>query len=214
MSEHAKTFFGICSTWRIALFAAVNWAAIWAWITSVNWVTASTTAGVVIFNITLGVMAAVNHVKAQRLKWKKEEDEALKDTFERHAKEAEERRVAAERRLEEIAKQAAVERSDLLRVIQEKDERVVSVLAELKAHTEAMAEERRSIHAQRQELNIQSLAQINESTELRKQLREVSQELAQARRDLYAAKAETKAISDETIRKVGEIVNHPPGEDK
>jgi chromosome segregation ATPase len=210
MSEHAKSSVGICSTWRIGLLAAVNWAAIWAWISSVNWVAASTTLGVIIFNVTLGVMAAFNHVRAQRLKWKKEEDEALKDTFERKANEAAEAKLESDRRAEEIAKQAAEERAELLRLINEKDERLAIALADLKAHTEAIAVERRSIHTQRQELNKQTLEQLNESAELRKQLREVSSELAQARRDLYSAKEHAEKVAARTVKKVEEIVTHPP----
>lgn len=141
----------------IVLFVGVDWKALGAWLVSVNWVATSTTAGVVIFNVTIGVTAAINHVRAQRLKWRREDEDANKDSL----------------RYQITVKEA---------IIAERDRKIAEIEAERKADDERIEAERKALHQHRNEINQDSLMRINEANDLRRELAQTRADLNEARR--------------------------------
>jgi predicted phage tail protein len=142
---------------HIVLFTGIDWKALGAWIVSVNWVATSTTAGVVIFNLTIGVTAAINHVRAQRLKWRREDEEVNKESL-RH----------------QITLKDAT--------IAERDRKLVEIEAELRDQEERIEAERKALQKHRAEINQDSLMRINEANDLRRELAQTRSELNEARR--------------------------------
>lgn len=193
------SFQELCFTKRIALFAAIDVAAISAWISTVNWIAVSTTIGVVILNLTLGVTAAMSHFRSQKIKWKKAIDESMKDTLSQQLEDA--RKEAADARAE-----ATEQRAEMLARITEKDSRLAMLISEMQKLNESIAKERVSIHSQREEMNRASLYQTQEVVELRKQLRETMVELSAARRELFDARRQGGGMVEDIANRVGEKI--------
>lgn len=137
--------------------AGINWAALGSWFLSVNWVATSTTFGVVIFNVAIGVTAAWNHVRAQRLKWRREDEDVNKESL----------------RYQVAMKDA---------IIAERNRRIAEIEAEWKSDEGRIEDERKALHRHRNEINQDSLMRINEANDLRRELAQVRRELNEARR--------------------------------
>jgi hypothetical protein len=189
----------LCCTKQILAFAAGDIAAVIAWLSQLNWVGVSTTIGVVSFNLVLAYTAARNHIRAQHLKWKRDEEEANKDSLTNQLKAARAEASHAHEEFRVATERAVAERQELMQKIGERDRQMAELLA-------SVEKERKSLHDQRGEMQNQSMLQLSESTELRKQIGELTRELVSARRELYMAKQETKAIADETVSRVADAV--------
>jgi hypothetical protein len=143
--------------------AAVNWAALVAWVESKNWVAISLTFGVVVFNVTMGITAGYNHFRTARLKWRKEDEEARKESISRERDEAITRAERAEKRVADL----------------EED------IREMEARNQADHE---NWHQVRGELNQSVLMQVNDANDLRRTNRELADQVRDLRREMFDIK--------------------------
>lgn len=143
----------------LTITAGINWAALGSWIGSQNWAAISTTIGIVIFNVAVGVTAAVNYYHAGRAKHRREQEELDKDSW-----------SARLARMTRERDEARDEVADLNREnvnLKEDVERLESQHAEL----------REAAHKQRGELNRQVLEQVNEANEMRDRIWQLNREI-------------------------------------
>lgn len=151
--------------WTFALggAAVVNWAALAAWVESKNWVAISLTFGVVVFNVSMGITAGWNHIRTARLKWRKEDEEARKESISHERDEAIKRAERAEKRVADL----------------EED------IREMEARHQADHENWNQI---RVELNQSVLMQVNDANDLRRTNRELADQVRDLRREMFDIK--------------------------
>jgi DNA repair exonuclease SbcCD ATPase subunit len=184
------TWTQICTTRKALMLAAVDLAAIWAWVAATNWVGVATSVVAIAGVVVLGYLNLRSMVHAKQIEWQKAQEAANKESI--LAQLQEER---AERKHD--AEDAVEERKKLMEAVSEHAAQRKAILDQMAMMNASILKERESIHRQRNEVQNASLLQMEESNRLREQIAEMTGELTQTRRELTEARKQLAEVTHE-----------------